>query len=260
MVQVAHNNNGKTAAILDDTVNTESGNGMAKEIQKSETAITRAQTTSTNEVRELYVDVVSLLRVILVNSWLIVLIAAAGTIATFLYVDQLPNIYQSSSSVVVLPRSDVARSQLEGIDVLDLNVVGTYVQILESRNVTESAYDALESDYDRVALEDAQVDIRPVSNSSIIRINIRSENRQLAMDLNTQLAFQTIEENPLESLRDLYPIAQLDAASEPEEPVAPNTTLSLVLGGAGSLVIGIALAFLLDAFVRYRKKQEDAPA
>jgi capsular polysaccharide biosynthesis protein len=260
MLNVRDKDTHTSQAIRDKQTELESVDDITKRIQKTKTHMADSTVESNDEIGALYVDIISLLRVLVVNSWLIILATAIGSTATFFYVEQQPEIYESYSTAVVLPRIDLARSQLEGVDVLNLNVVGTYVQILSSRNITDKAYQTLTDRYSQDSMRNAVIEIRPIANSSIIRIETRSVNPDIALNLNIAIVSQVIDNNPLESLSDLYPLALLDSPNIPSDPVAPNKMISLVLGGAGSVVVGIALAFLLDAAVRYRRNRQQVTA
>lgn len=204
----------------------------------------------------IYSDIVTFIRILVVNSWLIVLLAVVGALAAYVLVEQQTPIYETHTSVIVSPRVDLdISSTLHGIDVLDQNVVGTYVQILRSRVVAENAYDSLEGTYPRDALEAAEIDVRPIENSTVTVVTVRSDNPDLARDLANEVAIQTIQLNPVESLVQAYPIKMLDEAVTPDEPVSPQKQLSVLLGAAAGAAVGVGLAFLLDSFIRARRVQ-----
>ncbi len=217
-------------------------------------------------IAPVYLDVVSFLRILIVNSWVIALVTIIGGAATFLYVNSQPEVYESYASLIVLPFQNTGDgvigegNQLEALRLLNLNVIGTYVQVLRSRALNNNTEQVLLATYSEDDIEDNEVIIRPVENSSIITITARSTNPMLARDTAIEVANQVIQNSP-DAVRDfvgLYPIEILDSADLPEESVAPQTRLVLVLGILGSGAVGVVLAFLFHnfrLFMSYRKSQ-----
>lgn len=206
-------------------------------------------------VASAYMDVVMLLRILLVNSWLIILVTGIGAAGAFLYTEIQTPIYETSSTLIVLPFGDPSRDEIDAIRALNLNIIGNYVQLLRSRSITEAAYAELTDEYSLGALRDAVVDIRPISNSSIINVSVRSSDPQLAKDLVDQIALtiQTSNDESIISFVDAYPIEVLDVSEVPTTPVTPQRRLAVVFGAAGALAVGVVLAFLLDGFTHYRR-------
>jgi capsular polysaccharide biosynthesis protein len=168
-------------------------------------------------------------------------------------------IYEATASVIVSPRVDLDISDtLYGIDVLNQNVAGTYVQILNSQATADAARAALSGQYDEALLDDAEIQVQPVQNSTVIVIIVRSEEPALARDLANGVATQAIENNPVESLVQAYPIKILDAAELPEDPISPKRSLNILLGTAGGGIAGVGLAFLADGYFKMRRARRSA--
>jgi len=217
-----------------------------------------AQVSASKQVNEpvssggVYQDLVSMLRILLINSWLIILITLIGGAITYLYVERQPSIYEASVSLIASPVSDgnLDGSALRGIDAINLNVVGTYIEVLRSRTILRAAGELVEEDYEASLVDRATIDIRPVNNSSVIVVNVQSEDNALARDMANAVAATVAENSPVPALASTYPLQVLDAAVLPATPVLPDRNTILLLGVGASLILGVGLAFLLDAIVK----------
>jgi len=197
-------------------------------------------------------DIVNFVSVLLRNAWVIVLMAALAALgAYFLVRSQTPQ-YESRTSLIISPRVDIDISDtLAGIDVLNQNIVGTYVQILRSAKVQQAAKETLRSQYGE-ALDNAEIDVRPIENSTVMVVTVRSESPELARDLSDAIADQVVQNNPVDALIQAYPLLVLDQAVVPETPQAPQGNMNIVMGAAGGAVVGIGLAFLLEEYRKAR--------
>ncbi|HEX2622141.1 MAG TPA: Wzz/FepE/Etk N-terminal domain-containing protein [Phototrophicaceae bacterium] len=206
-----------------------------------------------------YTDIVSFLRVLVVNSWIIILLGALGAGGAYLYAKSQPKVYQSTTSLIVVPLvSDDVGNQVNVINALKVNLVGTYVQILLSRDHTvEPAYTLLAKKYDEKLINQAFIDVVPVANSTVITISVDSTDPQLAQEMADTLADQAIQNSP-KQFAGIYPMEILDRASDPGDPIAPQTRLVVIMGGAGAAVIGVALAFFLDSYIRFRRSTQNS--
>ena len=102
----------------------------------------------------------------------------------------------------------------------------------------------LAGEFDQNDIQDAVIEIRPVENSAVIVIKTRSNSPALAYSISRNLPNQVTADIVPNSLVNLYPIQVLDPAAVPQTPVSPNVSLSYLLGGVGSLVLGVGFAFV----------------
>lgn len=211
--------------------------------------------TANPPLASLYTDIVSYARIVIMNIWLIGLITILGTLASYTVIQAQPVIYQTYTSTVVSPQtsSDLGTT-LQSLDVLRLNVIGTYVQILSSRSVVEDAIKHLTGDFSPTDIEEAELEVIPVDDSSVIRVVVRSQNPALAQELANSIVYQAISRNPVDALAHAYPLGVLDEAEMPTEPVAPDVRFGLLMGAAGSLLAGIGMAFLFHNIRLSRRK------
>jgi capsular polysaccharide biosynthesis protein len=204
-----------------------------------------------------YLDIVHFLRVIFRNLWLIILVAIIGGAAGYFLVEAQTPVYESLASVAVLPNTSGSTTiprPLENINV----ALGTYVQVLRSTSLQDSVKAVLAQEFTAEELREAEIEVQPIENSSIISIAVRSANRELAEAFATGLMSQVMNENPLPLFQLSYRVYVLDSASSPTRPAYPNKQVSLVLAVLGSVVLGVALAFLRDTYQRRRREQRAA--
>jgi uncharacterized protein involved in exopolysaccharide biosynthesis len=167
-------------------------------------------------------------------------------------------VWQAETSVVVSPLATTPSGSLYGIEVLDLNIVGTYVQLLRSRQVARDSIERLAATHDRERLEQAVIDVRPIENSSVIVVSVRSTSRELSHELANSVVTVAMELNPVPALENAYPMVVLDPAEAGQEPAAPDLRLALLLGGLAGSMLGVGAATILDRRVAAGPKPRTA--
>lgn len=209
-------------------------------------AVSKEWESDRNPPAQIYTDIISFFRVVIFNWWLIILVFAIGIGITFFVVRQQPRIYESQTTIIVSPRvgTDGSADILRSIDVMKYDVIGTYVQVLKSQTTLQNAINTLAGEFDQNDIQDAVIEIRPVENSAVIVIKTRSNSPALAYSISRELPNQVTADMVPNSLVNLYPIQVLDPATVPQTPVSPNVSLSYLLGGVGSLVLGVGFAFV----------------
>jgi receptor protein-tyrosine kinase len=203
-------------------------------------------------------DLESFFGVVLRNVWVVVLLTAMGLgLALGAVLIQRP-VWEAETSVVVSPLAAPPSGSLYGVEVLDLNIVGTYVQLLRSRRVLQDATAVLTPRYGEEQLQRALIDVRPVENSSVIVVLVRSRDRDLAVELADTVVSLAMESNPVPVLEQAYPMIVLDPAATGDDPAAPNVRLSLLLGTLAGGILGLGAAVVTDRRVGPRPARRAA--
>lgn len=215
--------------------------------------------TATPAPVSVYTDIVSFLRVLIINSWIIILLGGIGGAGAYFYAKSQPRIFQSTTTLMVVPEGkEELRVQAGTIDSLRANLVGNYVQVLRSRDRTiDPTLEILNAKYEPKLVNKAEIDIIPVSNSTVITVVVNSEDKELAQEMADTLADQAIKNSPPQ-FASVYPMEVLDKATIPDEPVSPQIRLVTIMGAAGFAAVGVALAFFLDGYVRFRRSKKAA--
>jgi len=202
-----------------------------------------------------YIDIVQFFRIILNNLWVVLIVAIAGTAIAYLVVDSQTEIYQTEASLVVLPNAD-ENAIPQPIQELSI-ALGTYVQLLRSNTLATNVYILLQDQYSADQLNNVSRQIRPVENSSIVVVTVQSENAQLAQDYANEVVNQITNENPIPEFEFAYRAEVLDRADLPTSPAYPDKDLSVALGAIGSLILGVLAAFLIDTYIKARRRAKD---
>jgi receptor protein-tyrosine kinase len=191
-------------------------------------------------------DLESFVRLLFRHAWLVAMITVVGVVAAWAVASVRDPVWEAETSAIVSPIAPTPSGSLYGVEVLDLNVVGTYVQLLRSRQVMQDAVALLPTEYDRDYLRRAIVDVRPVENSAVIVVSVRSTSRKLALELADAVVEAAMRVNPVPVLAQSYPMVVLDQADTDDAPAAPDMRLALLLGGLAGSMLGIGAAIVLD--------------
>lgn len=207
----------------------------------------------------IYSDITTIFRVLFRNLWIIILVVIVGTAGVYFLLNTQEAVYEATTTVIIAPQIEEGddAEALRVIDTMRYNIVGTYVQLLRSRtNRLESETD-LSDTYEQQALRDAIVEVRAIENSSVISVIVRANQPELSRDLANDIAEQAINTEAIPSITNLYPMIVLDSAQLPEEPVSPDMRLGLILGFAGSFIVGLILVFIVDTIRQFRNQSND---
>jgi uncharacterized protein involved in exopolysaccharide biosynthesis len=198
-------------------------------------------------------DVAQFLRVIIANIWIIVVVAVLGTGLTYVVVNAQKPIYETQTSLAVIPNIDdtAIPRPIQQIDV----ALGTYIQVLKSQSLNQRVAETLKSTYDSKLVDEITPDVKVVENSSIITLTIQSSNSDLAQAYAQELVHQVSVNNPLPNFEISYRLAVLDAPDLPTAPVFPNKKVSVMLGAAGSLIVGVMAGFIFQSYVKPRRRK-----
>lgn len=238
-----------------EKLNTEAAVAIVNETSEiravGEEVVTPGQTPS------VYTDVVGFLRILIVNAWIILLVTAIGTAAAYLYARSGPEVFRTDGRVMIASDLETSpanlRDQLAVYDELNTSIIGTYVQILRSRRVRDAAHLKLQPTYDETMLDNTEVEITPTQNSTFITVEVRAGDEQLARDMVNALVEAAIESTP-QSMLAVFPVELFEQPYDPSQ-IAPTVRMTTLFGAAGSAAVGVALAFLFDAYRQTRKNR-----
>lgn len=186
------------------------------------------------------------LRILLRKWWVIIpvfLATFAGTVAfTF---TQRPT-YEATATFIVAPASSFedTGSFVNGVDTLSRRpeIATTYAEIALSRSIKQSAAEKLS--LSTVQLTDVEMTSKLRTGSNVLEIKAAGTNPQLITDFVNAVGSQTLAYT--ENLYEVFDLKPLDPAIVPLTPIKPNKKLNLGLGGGLGLILGVALAVLLE--------------
>lgn len=185
--------------------------------------------------------------------WIVVvLLAAIGAAAGFGYSQFLPDQYRAQASVIVIPvRGDNTSELVQGSNYVQ-NLVQTYTVLATSPAVLDPVIEELEIDETPTRLAN-RVDVSAPLNTVVIEIGVTDatpDGAQSTADaIAAELAVAVGEFSPTGSDdRPAVRIETIAPAQLPRNPVAPNTRMNTIIGGAVGLACGVVTALLLRRF------------
>lgn len=184
---------------------------------------------------------------------LILLFVILGVGVAVFYNYGAPIIYESKTTLYVQPEVKSSEVDYEGI-LTNQKMVKTYTEIIKSRKIINQVKENLKLD---VAYEDIydMLTVTSVNDTEIITIIVDNENASLARDVANEVGNVFIEE--IKKTMEINNIKVIDEAIEGKDPVSPRILLNCLIGFAGGLFIGLALAFLVESMDNKIKNHED---
>lgn len=205
----------------------------------------------TNVNEEMEIDLAEMFSVLLRKWWLILLsvILGAGLALGYTKVLVTPE-YEASSMIYILGKStgDSINVQLSKQLTLD------FITLAKSRPVIEDAINKLGLDmtYEEVS---EMIEVENPTDTSILKATAVSADPKLAKDLSNAMAGAMAER--IKEVMATDKPSVVEKAVLPKEPVTPNTTKNVMLGGllGAIFVMGILIVrFLMDDRI---KDQDD---
>lgn len=156
------------------------------------------------------------------------------------------DVYEADASIIVTvdpAATSTSDDLLNSIDVLDPNVVGTYVQVLSSRTLLDEARDSLRGTYGD-DVDDVDIRVRPVENSSVLVVTTHADMASLAADAANAVAEIAAATSAAGELGVAFPLRVLDPAERPNSATYPVASESIVLGAIAGIALAIGLILL----------------
>lgn len=205
----------------------------------------------TNVNEEMEIDLAEVFSVLLRKWWLILLslILGAGLALGYTKVLVTPK-YEASSMIYILGKStgDSINVQLSKQLTLD------FITLAKSRPVIEDAINELGLDMTYEEVSD-MIEVENPTDTSILKATAVSTDPKLAKDLSNAMAGAMAER--IKEVMATDKPSVVEKAVLPKEPVTPNTTKNVMLGGllGAILVMGILIIrFMMDDRI---KDQDD---
>lgn len=189
----------------------------------------------------------SLLQTLVTRWWVIIptfliTLGVAGVLA----LGQDPS-YEASTSIIVTPAADAADETLSTLAVISrqTEITDTFAQIASSRLIQRTAADELALTGDQ--RRGVRIVSRLVTGTTLLSITASAPDPDLASAYANAVSAALVDF--VNERYAVFDVSVVDEASVPEVPVSPNVPLTLGLGGAAGLLLGIGLA-VVAALVR----------
>lgn len=182
------------------------------------------------------------------HSWALVLgLTVAGGVLGFAVSATTPDVYRSTSSVLLTSDRGNSTSELVQGSAYVQNLVATYVLLTTSEIVLQPVIDELDLDTSVQSLASTITASSPL-NSVIIEIGVASRDPEVAQDIAAEVArslTRVVTDEVSPTTEDGTPTVRLttiQSATLPNFPFEPNTRLDILLGALLGLVVGVGLA------------------
>ena len=168
-------------------------------------------------------------------------------VTTMVWTARQPALYESDGTFVVRPRTENREDAVRAIDTLvrGVEINATYAAIARSGMMRDRAEAAIEDE-----LADLPMAVRAelVTGTNLLELAVVGRNPTAVYELATALSGEVTQY--IEGLGDAYVLAPLDMPEEPDEPVSPRRTLTVLLGAT----LGLALAATLPLLAEYLRR------
>ncbi|QUW18946.1 polysaccharide biosynthesis tyrosine autokinase [Agrococcus sp. Marseille-Q4369] len=185
--------------------------------------------------------------------WLsILLLAVLGAGGGWGVSKAMPDTFRAETSVMVIPsRGDSTSELVQGSNYVQ-NLVQTYTLLARSPTVLQPVVDELDIPQTAGGLA-ARTDVEAPLNTFVIEIGVSDASGAAARTIADAVAAQFSR-----AVADVSPegpdgepavrVEVIAPAREPSGPIAPNTRLNTLLGGASGLAVGVLAALVLRRF------------
>lgn len=188
--------------------------------------------------------------------WLILPATFIGLTGALLFSYTQDPIYQANSTYVTSLDTQITEDRDATIYALETltgrqRIFVTYCEIMISKSVREASFRALNVDPTTELAEKYKIECTNLPETNVLLLTVEGPAPTLVQNLNDAVGVNgSVQAN---SLYQFFPLQRLDPPLLEEDPVAPQTVLNGVLGGAFGLVLGISAALLLE----YLKRPSD---
>lgn len=179
---------------------------------------------------------------VLTDHWVIVALAFSLTMAlSAVLVSQQPWVYESEGTFIVRPRAVNSEEIVQAFNTLarGVEINSTYALIARSSLVEAQAEEAVGESASGISVGS---DVVPGTNT--IRITVEGEDPEKTQAFAIAIGNATVDY--IDALEDAYQIQALEQPELPKSPSGPNKGLTIVVGGIFGIVLGAALAVVID--------------
>ena len=176
--------------------------------------------------------------------WWIVLIALVVTTGlTLVWVSSKPSVYKSSGTYVIQARSEAGDDSVRALEALirSAQINATYALIARSDAVRNPAIARLPEIPQGAR---PNVNAEAMTGTNALTISATARDAETAQALAVAAGVETIAY--VEALDEPYDLVLLDSPERPSGPVNTRTTLTVGLGAVLGLLLGCAIAAMLD--------------
>ncbi len=183
-------------------------------------------------------------RIVRKRWWLVAATFVATTILTLIFVNGQPSVYESSTTLVVRPRTTISEDAVRAIDTLSrrVEITTTYASIARSRLIKDRAIDRLGlTAEERSGLK---VTSKVVTGSNLLEIGVQGTDPDTVAVFAAAVGIETAAY--IAGLDEAFKLTTLDDARTPRNPIDANKRFTVILGAAFAFLLGVGLALVVE--------------
>ena len=198
-------------------------------------------------------DLTSIMAVIKKWMFLIIIFMILGLAAAFLYNSTATLKYQSKTTLYVEPSVSSAGVDYQGI-LTNQKMVQTYAEIIKSRRVINKVIENLNLNLTYEELME-ELSLSSATDTQIITVAIKDSSAVRASNIANEIAKVLIKD--LKENMKITNIKVIDEAIENDKAVEPRTTINMLVGLTGGMMVSLLLVFLFEASDKKITTHED---
>lgn len=196
-----------------------------------------------NNLKKFFLWIAAQSRQFLWRWWLLLVPLTITILFTFYLTSRLTKIYETSSTYVIRPRSELILDD-EFVKALDtvsrrIEINTTFAEVAQSDLIKDAAIAQL--DLTKEERQKLSAGASVLAGTNILEINAQGKDPEIVRDFATAVGVETV--NYVSELYDVFELEPLDKASIPEEPSSPDLLLNLVFAVIIGGVIGVGLVY-----------------
>lgn len=183
---------------------------------------------------------------VLIKRWFLIVSFAilSGIGAAVVSIYFMPNIYESSATMIIGSQIDVTQRQLTLNDYsLNVKLVNSYQILCKSNRILKQVSTKSNLPFSARQLS-KKVDVTSVKDTEIIRITAQDSNPAIAAQIADTVATIFVAEIP--QIMKMANVQIIDHAMAPTNPIKPNRSTNILVAAFVGLILGIGISFLLE--------------
>ena len=179
----------------------------------------------------------------------IICVVVICAIGAFVYTKFLKTPMYSTSTTIVLAKSDQGNTTNDTITQTDLSInqklVSTYRQILKSKLVVQQVIDDLDLDVDYSSLS-KRIDVQSIEDTEILKVTVTDESAEDATEIANKLS--KVFGDEVSKIYKINNVSIIDTAEVPTEPSNINTIKNVVIVSLIGFVVSSGIVFIIFYF------------
>lgn len=206
-----------------------------------------------NSKNEIEIDIGALIRAILNKAVIIILVGILTGGLAFVYTEFfVPDRYTSTTQVYILAKLDANQKSLTSTDLAAANYLAPdYQVLLTSRPVLQEVKDELNLEQTIEQLS-SMISVELIEDTRIMKISVTTTDPKLSQLIANKVR-NVANSKTKEVITGIEAVNAVDDADLPTAPVSPSlkkNTLIGFLGGAGIVVLVVAIMFVMDDTIK----------